>query len=202
MPCIYIVEHKESGKQYIGKTKFTAAKRWQTHQYDMQRSNSKFYNAVRKYGIDSFYVYEMEECSIENLDKREIYWIEVLEPIFNTHPGGTGGGSGKIGRRWKIKDTSKMKKAKTITAAVIEGRKQLSGANNYQSIYNIHTPLGIFDTWQSARATLKMDIETIKKYCLQNIRIPNGKRTKKEWRGCMSRNVGFFVEKKNENTRS
>lgn len=202
MSCIYIVENKYNGHQYIGKTKFTAVQRWQSHQYDIFRYKTKFYNAVRKYGIDSFFVYEMEQCSFNNLDEREKYWIGVLEPEYNTQPGGTGGGSGKIGRRWKIKNTSNMKKSKTVTTAVIEGRKLFSGANNYQSVYIIHTPVGTFDTWFNAKKALNMDIGTIQRYSLQNILVPNGRRTRKEWRNKMSREIGFFVEKKDENKSS
>lgn len=202
MGCIYIIENKINAKQYIGKTKHTADYRWSTHKQDMKRSTSKFYNAVRKYGIENFEVFVWEDCSFDRLNEREKYWIEVLESEYNTQPGGNGGGSGKVGRRWKIKDTSNMCKPKTQTKAVIEGHKQITGANNYQSTYTIHTPLGSFYTWQAAKAALHMDVATIQRYCMENIQIPNGKRTRKEWRDMMSRDAGFYVEERNENKSS
>ena len=202
MGCIYVIENKLNAKQYVGKTKHTVDRRWAAHKQDMKRSTSKFYNAIRKYGIENFEVFIWEECSFDLLNEREKYWIEVLGPEYNIQPGGTGGGSGKVGRRWRIKDTSNMCKPKTQTEAVIAGRKQITGANNYQSTCVIYTPQGTFYTWQSAKLVLRMDVSTIQKYCKKNILIPNGKRTRKEWRNKMSRDVGFYVEERNENKSS
>jgi len=50
---------------------------------------------MRKYGVDSFLLEVIEECSIEDLNKREIYWIAYYntylnEDDYNMTPGGDG----------------------------------------------------------------------------------------------------------------
>ena len=36
--------------------------------------NSHFYRTLRKYGIDNFQFELIEECSVEELNDKEIYW--------------------------------------------------------------------------------------------------------------------------------
>jgi hypothetical protein len=206
---IYVIQNKINDKLYVGKTTKTLLKRWGRHLTDSKRVRSRFYNAIRKYGGENFKPYVLESCvSMSRLDERERYWIEILEPEYNMTKGGTGGWiHDQTGKHWKIKDTSRMKKKKTITAARLAAYDRIRGAGNYQSEYRIFTPWGVFDTWLSAtdeakRVRLKRkdvvtNILTLQKYCLNNIQLnKEGRRTYKEWRGKYTRDIGFFVEKK------
>ena len=48
--------------------------------------------AIAKYGIDNFIKEVLEVCiSKEELDKKEIFWIEKLKPVYNIAKGGSGG---------------------------------------------------------------------------------------------------------------
>jgi group I intron endonuclease len=48
--------------------------------------------AINKYGIDNFVKDILEVCkSKEDLNKREIFWIEKLNPVYNIAKGGNGG---------------------------------------------------------------------------------------------------------------
>lgn len=210
---VYRIENKINGKFYIGKTSKTIDERWKRHKYDCncKKDNTRLYNALRKYGYENFeiYVFEMLNEDHPRLNDRERYWIEVLEPEYNMTKGGDGGNTGnRVGRRWKVKDTTKMKNKKTITDKVINGRKALIGENNYQSKYVIHTPWGLFHTWREATriATILrsegaknvvVSIATLRKFCLENVIIPvEGRRTVHEWKGKFSKDVGFYVENK------
>ena len=48
--------------------------------------------AIKKYGVENFKKEIIEEClTREELNKREIYWIKKLNPVYNIHEGGYGG---------------------------------------------------------------------------------------------------------------
>jgi len=52
---IYVIRHKASGREYIGKTVRSLTHRWACHRYDAQLgSSSMLYRAMRKYGVEAF----------------------------------------------------------------------------------------------------------------------------------------------------
>jgi group I intron endonuclease len=212
---IYQITNKINGKRYIGKTtKKSIFDRWKTHLSDCKKSNTKLYNAIRKYGEVNFSIDVFEQTgkvSTEKLNERERYWIEVLEPEYNMTKGGDGGWiHDQTGNRWKIKNTSNMKGKKTVTDKVKQGWLKNSDKNNYQSKYKIHTPWGCFFTWKAAIIEAKRlkqngcikvltNTHTLQQYCLQNILLnKEGRRTVPDWRGKYTKDLGFFVENKVE----
>ena len=52
------------------------------------------YSAMRKYGVNHFFIEKIEEVPIENLSEREIYWINTLNSYHNGY-NATLGGDGK-----------------------------------------------------------------------------------------------------------
>lgn len=96
MPYIYQITNKINGKIYIGKTLRTIEERWKEHciEYNKARSNKRpLYDAMLKYGVDNFEIIEIEEVNAENLNDREVYWIEILGSFkngYNTTRGGDG----------------------------------------------------------------------------------------------------------------
>ena len=93
---IYKIYNDVNSKLYIGKTLDTLDNRFKTHIND-SKNNTKnkrpLYNAMNKYGYDKFHIELIEECDIQDLSIREIYWIEY----FNTYKDGynaTRGGDG------------------------------------------------------------------------------------------------------------
>lgn len=212
---IYVITNNINGKEYIGKTtKLNIKDRWKRHLADSKYHKSKLYNSINKYGSNNFTIDVMEctgNVTRERLNDRERYWIEVIEPEYNMTKGGDGGWiNDQTGKHWKIKDTSNMRGKKTITDKVIDGRKKLSGGNNYQSKYHIHTPWGIYDTWleavqhaqhlkSSGEINVICNSRTLQVYCKQNIKLNiEGRRTPKFWRGKFTKDIGFFIEVKDE----
>jgi len=56
-------------------------------------SNRPLYKAFNKYGKENFKIEELEECSIDELNDKEIYWIEKLGSFkygYNATLGGDG----------------------------------------------------------------------------------------------------------------
>lgn len=81
---IYKITNKQDGKIYVGKSKTTVQSRWHGHLRDYKKyiqqdkNTSKLYNAIRKYGIDSFEIEQIDQCSYRDLDEKERYWISKL----------------------------------------------------------------------------------------------------------------------------
>ena len=82
---IYKITNIINGKIYVGQS-IDIIERWKQHNYKAFNSNEIAYNsaihcAFRKYGIENFVLEVLEECSAEDLDQREIYWIEQLNSL-------------------------------------------------------------------------------------------------------------------------
>lgn len=79
MVGIYKITNLLNGKVYIGQS-INIAQRWkdhrsrpfQKHKYD----NSSLYRAIQKYGLDNFLFEVIEECSSEELNAKEQFWIK------------------------------------------------------------------------------------------------------------------------------
>lgn len=106
---IYCITNKVEGKHYIGQVKkFVKAinekkgthGRWQQHVYDAFR-NDEFrregglYDAIRKYGPEAFTVFKICDCTLEEMDDKEQYYIRVYNSLspkgYNMKHGGRNG---------------------------------------------------------------------------------------------------------------
>ena len=81
---IYIIKNTINSKVYIGQTKVSLKLRFQNHLSAAR--NGKDYvigKAIRKYGEENFYIELLEECTIEELNERERYWISYFNSTNN-----------------------------------------------------------------------------------------------------------------------
>ena len=88
---IYKITNKVNGKSYIGQTRYTIEFRWRQHQH--KKDKSYFHNAIHKYGVENFIVETIEECNVEDLNSREIFYIAKYN-TFNDGYNLTIGGDG------------------------------------------------------------------------------------------------------------
>lgn len=82
MSYIYCITNHVNGKKYIGKTTSSVSKRWKEHCRDYKKERCKdrpLYRAMNKYGIDSFSIEMLEECSSKESSERETYWINEFK---------------------------------------------------------------------------------------------------------------------------
>ena len=95
MSCgIYKIENQVNQKVYIGQST-NIATRWRRHRSEANNLNNSYplYRAMRKYGLENFSFEIIEECSREDLDSRERYWIKKFDSYYNGYNSTLGGHS-------------------------------------------------------------------------------------------------------------
>lgn len=179
-------------------------------------SGVRWTNHIRKHKSYIITCIIGEYSTKEELKKAGLYFSNLYNVVDDytwanlTEEKGDGGlvGVGQLGKTWKIKNTSNMKKSKTQTEKRIESYKKISGKNNYQYAGQIKTPWGIFDSGIDAITEAKKlkklgnkevitDGSTLRKY-LHSLDIMlnlEGRRTPPNWRGKTPKELGFEIIK-------
>lgn len=184
--------------------------------YLYKGSGVRWLNHIKKHNSYIITCIIGEYHTKEELQKAGLYYSNLYDIVNDyswanlTEEKGDGGliGFGQLGKRWKIKDTSKMSGPKTKTAAWYEGKKKTAGKNNYQFKGQIKTPWGTFDSGVDAIEKAKIlrsagvkevitDGNTLRKYLqsLDTVLNLQGRRTPKDWRGKTPRELGFEILK-------
>lgn len=107
MAFIYKITNTVNQNNYIGKTAISVEQRFKEHLetakiwLNLKKENKAYpyksllYEAMIKYGIDKFKVELIEECSNEEVNEKEKYWIAFYknknEATYNIALGGNGG---------------------------------------------------------------------------------------------------------------
>lgn len=151
MPIVYKITNIETNKVYIGWSNKTLEKRWAEHVSASVRctKNRKFYNAIKKYGIDAWTKEVICETETKQEAKStEIFYIALFDSYINGY-NSTKGGDGNNGiimsaesnlaRSLALKGKSKSPE----TVAKFRSRKQTTEAKN--AISQSH--LGMSKPW-------------------------------------------------------
>ena len=136
---IYKISNSFDSKVYIGQTKERLSKRFLGH-YHNKSHDSHLSNAIHKYGREKFKIEQIDSAETqEELDQKEIYWIEFYgstdrEKGYNILPGG-GGRSHTEESRKKMSESQKKRPPrskesieKTRQANIGRKRKEGTGA--------------------------------------------------------------------------
>ena len=94
MPYIYKITNRKNQKIYIGKTLLTPEARFKEHIKDHQKKeeeNRPLYRAMKKYGVENFFIETVEECEEKDINEREKYWIEYYGSFKNGYNATIGG---------------------------------------------------------------------------------------------------------------
>lgn len=104
---VYCIINKINGHRYIGASKHIE-ERITEHWRSSSDDDRVIYRAIRKYGRDNFIITILEETTLENMYKQEIYWINYYDSFYNGYnmnEGGVGGGApGEINGRAILKN--------------------------------------------------------------------------------------------------
>lgn len=83
MTGIYRIKNIINEHCYIGQSR-NIPRRFNQHlNYSNQNRDYPLYKAFRKYGVDNFVFEIIEECSVEELNDKERFWILKLKPEYN-----------------------------------------------------------------------------------------------------------------------
>ena len=98
---IYIIRNTINSKVYIGQTRTSVNQRWQEHLRHAQYGNQVINRAMKKYGINNFYIETLEICDVQILDSREIYYIDLYNSTnkFKGYNVSIGGNTPKFKRK-------------------------------------------------------------------------------------------------------
>ena len=77
---IYKITNLINGKIYIGQTTRTLQQRWIEHCKPSSTNCVLLHNAIQKYGKENFIIEKIDmACDLEELNKKEIYWINYYD---------------------------------------------------------------------------------------------------------------------------
>jgi group I intron endonuclease len=97
---IYKATNVITGKSYIGQTINSISNRISQHKRGYRRGVSYFYNAIRKYGWNSFEWSVLCECDTkEELDEMEYHYIQQYKMIYGVYNLREGGSTGPYGHK-------------------------------------------------------------------------------------------------------
>lgn len=125
---IYKITNIVNGKIYIGCTIHSLKRRFSEHLYRCEKTdiNTKLYNSIRKYGIESFKIELIEECDLNVIYETEKKYIELYD-TFNNGLNSTFGGEGCLGY------THSSEIRKKISEIIKDGRSHKG--KSYEEIY-------------------------------------------------------------------
>lgn len=141
---IYKITNTKNGKFYIGKTE-DLSRRWSDHKYKAKSGKTHLYNAICKYGEDTFDIEEIDSHENEDVAYAlEKHWIEKLDSRnpdigYNLAEGGRGGFCGTIPSektRKKLSDFHKQRPRKPVSESTKAKIKE-ARANQYRQLLDI-----------------------------------------------------------------
>lgn len=110
---IYIIKNKLNGKVYIGQTIQNPKDRWYRHcaksNISKNEANMHIKRAILKYGKENFSFEVIETCLKEQLNEREIYWINYYDSYNKGYNNTLGGSSGTKPLKINREEFSKIK---------------------------------------------------------------------------------------------
>lgn len=117
--CIYYIFCKETGKGYVGQTKYPSPEnRYKEHWNAVGRKCNLFlHKAMRKYGREAFTIERLCVVPHEALGRMEEYWAEQLQTYMWDIPGGYNmvwcGATGSLGVKLSDEAKENMRIAQT-----------------------------------------------------------------------------------------
>lgn len=109
---IYRIENLINHKSYIGQS-IDIYERWVEHKWALnnkQHNNKHLVSAWHKYKENNFKFTILEQCSVDKLNEREIYWVDFYDAYHHGY-NQTKGGDGCLGKVWTDEERAKISRA-------------------------------------------------------------------------------------------
>ncbi len=122
---IYMIKNMINNKVYIGQTVNSLLKRRKGHIADAKRGkNTKIARALNKYGFHNFIFGEICSCNIEELDNKELEYIQLYKAIDDNY-----GYNIKIGGENNFKTSDETKKKISIKSKLAAQKAKENGGH-------------------------------------------------------------------------
>ena len=144
---IYCIENIQNNKKYVGQS-IDIYSRWHCHKSELRRNchcNGKLQNAWNKYGENNFKFYIVEECSFDELDDLERYYIQQ----FNSYYDGYNldfGGTNRV--RWTQDMRKKLSEHRLNMTEEDRNKCRIAHKNECIPIYQINFDGDIVGFWE------------------------------------------------------
>lgn len=174
---IYIITNDINNKVYIGQTIQTLKKRFNGHCcYSKSDRSSSMYikRAIHKYGKDKFHISLIEECPIDSLNEREIYWIGKYDSYNNGYNLTLGGQSSNSFSINKLLNTVDIKKFEDYIlefkplATEVAAHFGICKCSVYNLIKELNNPNLILNSYNPKKAKSINDIDSRELISLYN----------------------------------
>ena len=93
---IYCWTNKLNGQKYVGQSIDIMRRKYQ-HEHNWKVEPSAIHAAMEKYGLENFIFTILEECSVEELDAKEQFWIAALDSYKHGYNCNKGGQQNSVG---------------------------------------------------------------------------------------------------------
>lgn len=138
---IYLISNDLNGKLYVGQTIQSIERRFINHCCNSSDRGQNMYikRAILKYGKEHFKIELIEECPIEWLNKREIYWIEYFDSYENGYNLTLGGDNSSRNFTRSLEDTIDIEEFKSFIINNFPTAKQVREKFKIckSSVYNL-----------------------------------------------------------------
>ena len=137
---IYKITNKINGKMYIGQSN-DIERRFKEHQTKGESSRIPVDVAIQKYGKDNFTYEIIEECSLDELNKQEQFWIQCYKTKLFGYNCSDGGEQQSVGEN--------NGRAKLSKQDVIEIRKAYANHEKQKEVYEKYKDIISFSYFQN-----------------------------------------------------
>ena len=155
---IYGILNSVNNKMYVGQA-INIYKRWKDHIDDLDEGshyNLHLQRSWNLYGKENFKFCILEECTIEELNQKERFYVDRFDAYTNGY-NQTRGGDGSVGYKHNDESIEKMKKIQKERFQDIRNRETLRDAHEFESkpILQIDFKGNVVKEWPSVNWAAK-----------------------------------------------
>lgn len=133
---IYKITNLLNNKCYVGQSR-NIYRRWQAHRY--ANDHYPIHVAMKKYGVENFSFEILEECSVDELNDKESYYIQKLQPEYNCDGGGNA---------HRVPQKLDSEKVNQIIQAIKDGYSHVDIAKKFDISKDTVRDINVGRTWR------------------------------------------------------